>query len=235
MTVFRSAFFVTIFAAFGIVAPLSVAFAANDEDPYAYAMVYAQEKGWMQGYSDGSLRPEKPLTRVEFLKVLLLASGHEIDAKKCKLRRLPDVPQNQWFSGYVCAALRLKIINQPSDGLLHPAQKITLAEAAKMLSVAMDSVEPAKSDPWYKPYVSHLAETHIVPPTIVSYKSHVTRGELAEMLRRLKEHESSLVYVDADTLLNGKCTWFVEPEIPGVDLDSVKQTWLGWYNDVRGY
>lgn len=203
-----------------------------EDGSYSPALSYAKEQGWMTG----SASPAKAVTKAELLKIVLLASGHEDEVRRCRPRnsqRIADVPPDAWFAPYVCAALRLQLVVQPESGHFNPGKKVSFAETAKIVSLGIDAMEPVESPTWYAPYVSHLATKQAVPPTIVSHKSYVARGELAEMLQRLKQRKTDLAFADAETLLNGKCTWFEEQGIPGVDLDRVKETWLSWINDVR--
>jgi hypothetical protein len=206
-------------------------------EPYQEALTYAKEQGWMTGYADGSMRSEKILTKAELLKIVLLASGHGDEVARCRPRRterLTDVPADAWFAKSICVALRLKLIVRPEDGKLHPGKKVSLAEASKIVTLAMTQQEPTQAELWYEPYVQSLSRAKAIPATLVSHKSHVSRGELAEMLLRLKQPAEGRDFANADSILNGSCTWFEEAEVPGVDMDRIKRTWLGWYNDVRG-
>jgi hypothetical protein len=205
--------------------------------PYAEALSYAKDKGWMTPSPDGDMRSDRILTKAEFLKVVLPASGNAEAMSKCRPSRgdrLKDVPADAWYARAVCAALRVGIVARPKDGLMNPGKKVTFAEAAKMLSSALDSVKPEETRTWYEPYVKHLTDLGAVPDSIVSHTSYVSRGELAEMLWRIKEGKTGLASANADQILNGTCTWFEEKQIPGVDLQEVKRVWLSWYNDVRG-
>lgn len=198
---------------------------------------YARQQGWMTAFADGSFRGDRPLTRAELLKVVVLASGKGDEAKNCNTRttqRLSDVPADEWFAPYVCAGLRFDLLTPPSDGLIHPARKVTLAEASKVVTMGMLQETPLKGDPWYDPYIRELSSRNAIPATLVHHSSYVTRAELAEMLRRLKEHDTRSASAGAEQVLNGSCTRFEEQQIPGVDMYEVKRAWMGWYNEVRG-
>jgi uncharacterized protein YkwD len=207
------------------------------KDASTAAIRYATQQGWMSAFADGSFRADRPLTRAELLKVVLLAAGKGDEASRCIMRRskrMVDVPADAWFARYVCAGLRFDLLVHPSDGRIHPARKVTLAEAAKVLSLSMIPGTAVQGGPWYEPHIRQLAQRHALPPSLVHHSSYVTRGELAEMLYRLKEQDATVVSADVEQVLHGNCTRFEEPSIPGVDLYEVKHAWLGWYNDVRG-
>lgn len=200
------------------------------------AIRHVQSKGWMTGYADGSFRPDRTVTKAELVKIIVQASGHGEEAERCRLRstgRFEDVPQNAWFSKFVCAGMRLDLVKQPPDGMFFPGKKVTLAETAKMISIGMNGMKPEESDPWYEPYVRDVAGKGAVPSDVPSHQSHVSRAQLAEMLWRLSEGRKDLPSTNAQDLLTRACTRFEESQIPGVDLEEVKRTWLGWYNEVR--
>lgn len=198
--------------------------------------LYAKAQGWMTGYPDGSFRPDKTLTRAELVKIVIVASGHDGDAGRCARTDslvLEDVPQDAWFSPYTCSALEQGILTAPKDGFLRPAHKVTLAEAAKILSVGIDGFDAPETSPWYEPYLRHLATKNAIPATLGSQDSTVTRGEVAEILWRLKEKKVDLPSADADSLLAEECTRHQERQVQGVDLEEAKRIWLGWTNELR--
>ena len=59
------------------------------------------EKGVVAGYDDNTFRPQKNITREEFIKMVVAAKGVSLDATPCGL---DDVDQNAWYAPYVNAA-----------------------------------------------------------------------------------------------------------------------------------
>ena len=67
---------------------------------WAFAeIIEMTERGILNGYPDGTLRPEKIVTRTEIAKMLVLASG--IDATPTSAMSFTDVPVNAWYHPYV--------------------------------------------------------------------------------------------------------------------------------------
>jgi len=59
--------------------------------------------GFLQGYADGTFRPDEPVTRAEVCAMLskALGRGPLIDGKIQVRQHFPDVPRNAWFFGWV--------------------------------------------------------------------------------------------------------------------------------------
>lgn len=88
--------------------------------------------GIVSGNPDGSFRPNNPINRAEFLKLVFIALYPELadsSASSC----FSDVKSNDWFSGYVCAALSKNIVTGYSGNSFKPSQSITRAEAVSIL------------------------------------------------------------------------------------------------------
>lgn len=88
----------------------------------------------VQGYSDGTFRPDAPVTRAEALKMLLLASRMELPTptNQGNTSDFPDVEQSDWFMPFVRSAKALGIVRGYSDGTFRPQARISRAEVAKI-------------------------------------------------------------------------------------------------------
>lgn len=92
--------------------------------------------GFVDGYKDGSFRPDAPVNRAEALKILNLAAGlHELDDSVPV--SFSDVLPEDWFTPYVRAAASREIVQGYSDGTFQPGNPITRAEAAKIVYYTM--------------------------------------------------------------------------------------------------
>ena len=93
--------------------------------------------GAVAGNPDGSFAPHRTLNRAEFTKIALLSHGIDVsesDASQC----FPDIPQDAWFSRYVCRAKKDGIVQGNPDGLFHPDRPVNNAEATKILATLFD-------------------------------------------------------------------------------------------------
>ncbi len=88
----------------------------------------------IEGYEDGTLRPDAPINRAEALKILLLSSGIHPNKEQQEANPLTftDVWESHWFATYVRDGTALTIIEGYPDKTFRPGQPITRAETAKI-------------------------------------------------------------------------------------------------------
>lgn len=182
-------FYVSFLLAAMLLMNFSVAYAdfsdVTTDHLYYDAIMYIQEEGIVEGYPDGTYKPDITINRAEFTKIIVEAAvgtpGASIE-RHC----FPDVDmEDDWFYMYVCFAKGKGWIHGYPDGYFRPGQPVNFAEAAKIVvntfGYPVESIEP-----WYKPYVDVLDEKNVIPPTVVTFDQNITRGEMAEMIYRLK-------------------------------------------------
>ena len=92
-----------------------------------------------------------------------------------------------------------KIVSGYPNGTYQPANLITFAEASKILTNTLIEKTQDGSNVWYELYVNKLEAKDAIPTTITGFAHNLTRGEMAEMIYRLKEgirNQPSLTYDD---------------------------------------
>jgi len=156
----------------------------------------------VSGYADGSFKPNDTINRAEFTKIVVGVLATDKELNDCMAHYASQnsymanvftdvtfamVGGNEpvWYFNYVCVAKLRGFIGGYADGSFKPTQKITFAEAAKIITVALGDSENA-STPWYKAYVQQLDSKNAIPTTIKSFNQNITRGEMAEMIWRLR-------------------------------------------------
>lgn len=165
------------------------------------AVEYLRNGHVLTGYEDGSFKPNNRLNRAEFAKLIanpfILKNSSVtqcIDDNMDDEDRtvfFPDVDRDAWYASSVCVTKVSKIVDGYPDGTFKPNRTINVAEAMKMLAgtfAFQTATEP--TDAWYMPYARALAERNAIPTSIDNFSSPITRGEMAEMLFRLKAQRS---------------------------------------------
>ncbi len=206
-------FGIALFSVIGIFQPCFAASGFSDvsaSHPNAEAISYLKTEGIVSGYSDGTYRPDQQINRAEFAKILEESIPDApngvgicpLDPKNYK--NFPDVRGDDWFWIYVCMQEGRGIINGYPDGTFRPGNLINFVEAAKMLYGAnhLDDrgillASNMTGQPWFRPYVAFLQEHHAIPTSITRFDQPITRGEMAEMIHRLKANittKPSLTY-----------------------------------------
>jgi len=178
------------------------------DSPYYEALKYLKDGGIVGGYADGSFKPGNTINRAEFTKIIAgaVASKDELDncmnhyaAKDSYMSNVfTDVTfamvggnDPVWFFNYVCIAKFKGFVAGYDDGSFRPTQKINFVEAAKIITKALD-YEMNASTVWYETYVKKLDSKNAIPLTIKSFSQNLTRGEMAEMIWRLKAMKTDL-------------------------------------------
>lgn len=91
----------------------------------------AVAKGLVNGYADGTFRPDDYVTRAQVAKILTLANDWPTPGIPVAL--LCDVPRDHWAWAYVQSALLKGVFTGYADGCFYPDAMATRAQLAKVL------------------------------------------------------------------------------------------------------
>lgn len=186
--------FWTAFFASGSVLANSFPDVAQDHKNYS-AIEYLDENEVINGYSDGTFKPDNLVNRAEALKIIIGALEIEHEGNYNVL--FPDVLKEDWYFSYVMAAKELGVVSGYGDGKFQPTNTVNLAETLKMLfaagNVALPNVTSnvfvdVKKDDWFAGYVLYAREHNIVLADdygAASPSQSMTRGALAEVVYRM--------------------------------------------------
>lgn len=99
--------------------------------PQAEFISEAFKRGIIEGYPDGTFRPDAQISRAETLAMILRA--FHIPTLRGGFQLYPDVPMNQWFFPYVDTGSVHELVNGYDTGKFGPHDPITFGEIAKIL------------------------------------------------------------------------------------------------------
>lgn len=139
----------------------------------------------INGYPDGSFRPQRLINRAEFAKILVnVYFLHNPDQQaKVGNRCFPDVPPDSWFASHVCTANFLGIIKGNPDGRFHPEQTINYAEAITMLARLFKyTLSPEAYEAWYAAALRAATERGTTLPSSPLPGKFLTRGEAIRLI-----------------------------------------------------
>ncbi|TSC79345.1 MAG: peptidase C1A papain [Candidatus Peregrinibacteria bacterium Gr01-1014_25] len=85
----------------------------------------------VEGYNDGTFRPDAPVNRAEALKILLEFASLPLPDSAPTIA-FTDVSEGDWFAPYLAEGLGHGVIRGFDDGTFRPGAPITRAEAAKI-------------------------------------------------------------------------------------------------------
>lgn len=177
---------------------------------YESAVESLEVLGIINGYEDGTYRPEKEISRAEMAKLLVVSIGMEAATDVAKGNtRFADVDKNHWASGYVNVAAEYGIINGYPDGTFAPDAPVQYSEATTMAVRALGykNVVEARGT-WPINYIAKAEELRILEGIEYSkYSDNATRGNIALLLwNTLKTPTWGIKgESDGDGLEYGKC------------------------------
>lgn len=198
--------------ALGPLLSTSVAFAAGSDTTFSaqeftdvkkgsaqYESVeYLRSNNVLRGYLDGTFRPTTRINRAEFAQFIvnpfivdtngLAECVAENSSEDSNIVLFVDVQKDAWYADNVCFGKTKKIFDGYPDNTYRPANNINFVEAAKMIANVFSlnlATEPT-GEFWYRPYVQHLSERNAIPTSITRFDQTITRGEMAEIVFRLK-------------------------------------------------
>ena len=165
------------------------------QDYWAYSQIQSfVEKGYIDGYGDGTFRPQNPIKRNEFVKIFNKVFGL---TKKSGI--VFDDTKDNWAKDEIDIAVTNGVAQGVSSTLFEPDRYVTRQEAAKMLSnyMKLDDTNHDKikkfSDynqiaEWAKDALEGNVEKGYIQGTdgeILAPKDNMTRAEVVTLLSRV--------------------------------------------------
>ena len=139
---------------------------------YNNAVSTLTRAGILDGYEDGSFRPNASITRAEFTKIAVSFFKHVGGASANPFN---DVPDSAWYAEFVKAAAELGLIDGYEDGTFRPNAPITRAEACTIVNRTLgrapdkDNLLPEHEmltwpdnsrDAWYYAQIQEATNSH---------------------------------------------------------------------------
>ena len=145
------------------------------------------------GYSDGTFKPNKTVSRAEFAKMICIAIGWTLEnPTKSSFK---DVSKASWAWKYIETAKMHSIINGYNDGTFKPDSSITRAEIAAIIAKAKKLAKGSSklkdiNNCWARDYINSCVEVGVIggyPNNIFKPNNTATRAEAAKMIAAIVE------------------------------------------------
>ncbi|HBF38149.1 MAG TPA: hypothetical protein DDW50_12615 [Firmicutes bacterium] len=102
------------------------------------------DKGIINGYPDGSFKPDQPITRAEFAKLIARTFHYQPSDQGY----FSDTTGN-WAKNFISSAVQHKVMHPFPDGTFKPKQQLSRAQMATMLTRIIQLGKPEeKYNPW---------------------------------------------------------------------------------------
>ena len=145
--------------------------------------------GVLDGYSDGTFRPNAALTRAQFCKMAVYAmDGSSELGRYSTVTIFPDVKPSFWASSYINMAAKKSIIAGFADGKFKPNQTVTAGQAVTILMRGLGYKDENMGGVWPQGYMAEAKTCGLLKSTgITSAYSALTRGQAAKLFLNLFE------------------------------------------------
>ena len=159
----------------------------------------------MEGFDDGSFRPDDVLTRSELAKIIVIAMDQY---PKDGETPFTDVPDDHWAAGWIYTAYVKGIINGCGDGTFRPDNPVTYEEGIKMIVCALGyEAKAQKMGGWPVGYLSLAAAERITARSGGKLFTPLTRRQFAILLYNSLEVEiCDGIYWDPNVLYAPKAS-----------------------------
>ena len=145
--------------------------------------------GVLDGYSDGTFRPNAALTRAQFCKMAVYAmDGSSELGRYSTVTIFPDVKPSFWASSYINMAAKKGVIAGFADGKFKPNQTVTAGQAVTILMRGLGYKDEDMGGVWPQSYMAEAQTNGLLKSTgITSAYAGLTRAQAAKLFLNLFE------------------------------------------------
>lgn len=206
----------TVLSAFSVFAEQSTAqkkFSdVTESTPYSSDISKLTDAGILNGYEDGTFRPEGGVTRAEMCKMIALT--FKFTAKTTDAKGFPDVSDADWYKPYALAAQAAGIVNGYEDGSFRGSEFITREQVCAILNrilkpydLPITATVTDKISDWAKNDVLKIVKNKIMPiesGNTFRATEVIKRYELANALAKYVVNMPEPVTADIRYFVDGK-------------------------------
>ena len=122
--------------------------------------------GVLDGYGDGTFRPDTVLNRAQFCKMAVYAmDGSGELGRYSTVTIFPDVKPSHWASAYINMAARKGIISGFADGKFKPGQTVTAGQAVTILMRGLGYKDEDMGGVWPQSYMAEAQTNGLLKST----------------------------------------------------------------------
>ncbi|EIM06211.1 N-acetylmuramoyl-L-alanine amidase [Planococcus antarcticus DSM 14505] len=179
--------------------------------PFYEEIAYLMDKGVVTGYPDGTIRPDRVVTRAEAAVMIGRVKGFSEAQQETTFS---DVPAGQYASGSIAEAARAGYIIGYKDGTYRPSQAVSRGDMALIIERVFDlnfiyfhDIKDVPDAAYYYDAITRLIAANIAigyPDGTFQPKLEVTRGQFSAFLARALEPEFKNTAAIADSYKRDK-------------------------------
>ena len=151
--------------------------------------------GILNGYEDGTFRPNNPLTRAELCKIVNLVFNYTESEEVS----FSDMTKNDWFYNYVAVAKKAGYITGHADGTFKGNDYLTREQTCTIITRVTDLFDISMTETitdavsqWAVPYVNKVVANKLMPLEEggkFRATENITRAELVVVMSRFVTEE----------------------------------------------
>ncbi|CEK30579.1 putative S-layer protein [[Clostridium] sordellii] len=207
------------------------------------------KNSYAKGYEDNTFRPDKQITRAEFVKLVNKYFGFNDKG----VSNFKDINKNNWYYNDVCIAIKAGYINGYEDNTFRPDKQITREEAAKIIVSIKNQQDNTydklntfpdknKVSNWAKPYIEGAIEQgYLKGDNLKNLRptNRITRAESVTILSRIENKVVDKPVIENEDVVQPVVkeqdnNELVQPEIDNKDEYPTLDYHLVTYNLVKG-
>lgn len=141
----------------------------------------------VDGYGDGTFRPEASLNRAQFCKMAVYAMNGESELGRYRTVTIfPDVKPSHWAASYINMAAKGKgIIAGYADGRFHPERTVTVGQAVTILMRLLGYKDENLGGIWPESYMAEAAVIGLTDGVSADGYAALNRGQAARLFLNL--------------------------------------------------
>lgn len=206
----------TVLSAFSVFAEQSASVKqfsdVTESTPYSSDIEKLTGAGILNGYEDGTFRPEGGVTRAEMCKMIVLT--FKLTEMIADAKGFPDVSDTDWYKPYALAAQAAGIVNGYEDGTFRGSELITREQVCAILNrilkpydLPITATVTDKISDWAKNDVLIIVKNKIMPlesENTFRATEVIKRYELANALAKYIVDMPEPVTADIRYFVDGK-------------------------------
>lgn len=207
----RKRFLATLMALVMVLSMLAVPAGAVETVPFsdvsnqtmATAIETLRLMGVLDGYGDGTFRPEKQLTRAQFCKMATYAMNGKNELGLYRTVTIfPDVKPSHWASSYINLAAKGKaVIAGYPDGRFYPERSVTVGQAVTILLRLLGYKDEDVGGVWPDSYMAVGSIVGLTDGVGTNGNAVLTRSQAATLFLNLltaEKKDGGMLYTLSD-------------------------------------
>ena len=174
-----------------VIGTSAASFSDVSDENNSEAIEVLQMVGVLNGYEDGTFRPDQPVTRNEMAVIMASLLGVSLNSAigNCPF---DDVPT--WAQPAVGACVANGIVNGKGPGIYDGASTVTAIEAGAMMLRALGYTRVDADDDWTRPWANLANKINLFDGLTVTNSTPMTRNNVAQLA--LNTLQATMVTVD---------------------------------------